>query len=109
MKRRAASPWAVGLGVLSCSLFLAPGAVGQTLEQGKALAEQWCQACHDTGGNGSGTDAAPSFPSLANDDSYTDSRLRSWMMEPHPPMPNLDLTHREIENLLTYIRSLKSN
>lgn len=109
MKRRAANPWTLGLGVLACSLVLNSGAVAQTLEEGRALAQQWCQSCHETGANGSATDAAPSFPSLANDDSYTDPRLRAWMMDPHPPMPNLDLTHREIENLLFYIKSLKTN
>jgi len=109
VKKRAASILAAGLSFLSCSLLLGPGAAAQVPEEGKALAEKWCRACHDTGGNGSGTDAAPSFTSLANDDSYTDTRLKAWMMDPHPPMPNLDLTNREIENLLAYIKSLKAN
>lgn len=76
-------------------------------EQGETLVRQWCEACHHAGGNRSASDIAPPFGQIANDAAYTDTRLRGWLHEPHPPMPNFELDRRSIDNIIAYIRSLK--
>lgn len=75
---------------------------------GKALAERWCQSCHDIAGAGS-SDAAPGFRTLAERPEVDDPRLAGFLSAPHPPMPDLALSNREIADLVAYIRSLNSN
>ena len=81
------------------------------LEEGRALAKEWCSSCHMVapGVAATTTDAAPPFPKMAEDPDYTEERLRSWLWAPHPPMPDFDLSRFEIESLIAYIKSLGSN
>jgi cytochrome c len=73
-------------------------------ENGRAMAERWCTSCHAVGRGTAGSDAAPSFPTLARERSQ--EQLRRWLSEPHPPMPNLALTRAEIEDVVAYLLSL---
>ena len=81
------------------------------VEEGRALAKEWCSSCHMVapGVAASTTDAAPPFPQMAEDPAYTEERLRGWLWAPHPPMPDFDLSRFEIESLIAYIKSLDSN
>ena len=85
----------------------AAGAEVGNPEEGRALARTWCQSCHLVEPSGSGPDAAPPFATIANDRERTDRRLRVWLADPHPPMPNLKLGRQEIEDLVAYIGSLR--
>lgn len=80
------------------------------MEQGLSIARNWCRGCHvvEPGGT-SGSDIAPPFPVVAQNSSLTPEQLRAWLVDPHPPMPNLALTRDEIEALVAYIGSLRSN
>ena len=33
--------------------------------------------------------------------------MSAWLVDPHPPMPNMSLTMAEIDDLATYIMSLR--
>jgi mono/diheme cytochrome c family protein len=83
-------------------------AVAQMESEGRMLAERWCAGCHVVDRVPGGTDAAPPFRAMANDPAYTPGRLKGWLIEPHPPMPNLNLTRREIDAIVAYIRSLRN-
>lgn len=75
--------------------------------RGEQLALQWCRDCHLTGPNQTnGTDAAPPFAVIAKAPVSSGGDLRAWLADPHPPMPKLDLTVREIDDLVAYIESL---
>ncbi len=74
---------------------------------GQLIAQKWCASCHLVGRSGRAIDAAPSFHMIANNPKYTEARLRGWLYDPHPPMPNLDLTKRQVDDIITYIGSLK--
>ncbi|HXV26058.1 MAG TPA: cytochrome c [Alphaproteobacteria bacterium] len=82
----------------------------ERVEQGRDLARTWCSGCHlvEEEGGQSGSDAAPPFSVIAHDPSLTPDQLRSWLVDPHPPMPNLSLTRDEIEDLVAYIGSLRA-
>ena len=93
-------------------LFLLPWFPAQAagdVEDGKALAREWCSSCHlvESGGQLSAQDSAPPFPEMAADPAYTEQRLRSWLWAPHPPMPDFDLSRYEIDSLVDYIMSLE--
>ena len=76
---------------------------------GADVAKRWCVACHATGNSAAARDIAPSFIAIANDPNITDGRLRSWLTNPHPPMPNPGLSRIEIENVIAYMASLRRN
>lgn len=87
---------------------VAPDAAAADAARGAALAERWCAGCHAAGtGEARASDAGPPFAGLAADPAYDDARLRGWLSDPHPPMPNFNLSRAEIDDLIAHIRSLK--
>ena len=77
---------------------------------GLYLARQWCVECHVVeAGQASASDAGPPFAEVAKNPAKTERGLRAWLSDPHPPMPQLNLSKTEIENLLAYIQSLASD
>lgn len=83
------------------------GASAADVEQGKTLAAQWCSSCHlISADQAAGGDAAPPFSVIAETAADRANELQAWLADPHPPMPNLNLTVREIDDLLAYIESL---
>ncbi|MBX6322450.1 MAG: cytochrome c [Rhodospirillaceae bacterium] len=92
---------------LGAGLATAARAQAPNIVEGRALARQWCSSCHQVEPGGVMTDAAPSFASLANDPDLTPERLRGWLFDPHPPMPDFNLTYHEIRAIEAYLESLK--
>jgi mono/diheme cytochrome c family protein len=91
---------------------LLPAAVaaqdGGDAQKGAMLARTWCTGCHVVEPGGRGGDAAPPFMTIANDPKRSDAALRAWLTRPHPPMPNMNLTRAEIDDVVAYLRSLKT-
>ncbi|MEM9624894.1 MAG: c-type cytochrome [Pseudomonadota bacterium] len=84
-------------------------AMAADIQEGGKLARQWCANCHLVGGEQvAGGDTAPTFASVAETAAERNDDLRAWLADPHPPMPNLNLTRSEIDDLLAYIESLKA-
>lgn len=77
------------------------------IERGRALSLHWCVACHVVAPEATGSDAGPAFASLASLPGQTEQALRNWLADPHPPMPDFDLTAVEFDDLAAYIMSLK--
>lgn len=79
-------------------------------DNGRALATRACANCHVVSGDQgrSATDGVPTFASLARDPAITVQRLQGFMQSPHPPMPDLALTRREIDDIASYILSLRA-
>ncbi len=77
-------------------------------DTGQQLAEKWCSSCHNTGAATSMTDAAPSFPSLAHQARTNPTWTKAWLTAPHPPMEGIQLSRREIDDIVAYLQSLPS-
>ncbi len=76
--------------------------------RGRALAEQWCSQCHAVAPNeAAGDPAAPDFPEIAQEPSATAYALRVFLRTPHATMPNFILAPDDIEDIVSYILSLK--
>ena len=75
--------------------------------EGYDLARQWCTSCHIIAPGQAGSDAAPPFSSIANRAAFSEDGLRAWLADPHPPMPNLNLSRHEIDRVIAYLRSLR--
>lgn len=74
--------------------------------QGATIARRWCAACHVVDPDQLSAFAdAPSFSDIAL--RRTDRRqLANFLANPHPPMPDMHLSRKEIDDIVTYIRSL---
>lgn len=73
---------------------------------GEKLSRELCSGCHVVSENqrGSAYDGVPSFPTLGRSE-LTNAQLRGWLSEPHPIMPQMPLSDREIAAVIAYIRS----
>ncbi len=99
---------------MASAIFLASAAVthlsAADVDEGERLARQWCSACHLVGDDQPAAgDAAPPFASIAESAAARPDDLEAWLADPHPPMPNLDLTRTEIDDIVAYIESLDRN
>jgi cytochrome c len=91
-------------------LIVLPGCGGAQADaaRGRILSEQWCAQCHGVHLNEPSADPkAPSFSAIAGEPSATDYALRVFLRTPHPTMPNFVLQSPDIEDLVSYIVSLK--
>ncbi|MBP2227979.1 mono/diheme cytochrome c family protein [Azospirillum agricola] len=98
------------IGVIAVALLLAsPGVQAAATADpavGRRIVERWCSSCHVSGAQGGGTDAAPTLDSIAKDRGRGPDRIRGWLADPHPPMPNMGLTRGEIDAVVAYLESL---
>jgi mono/diheme cytochrome c family protein len=76
--------------------------------KGAQLARQWCANCHLIGGNPTGPvpQGPPSFQTVGRS-GMTPDQLRVFLSHPHGAMPNLTLTRAEIDDLISYIGTLR--
>lgn len=77
--------------------------------RGSGLARQVCAQCHDiaTGSAPVRQVNAPAFSTVANRPDMTVEKLRAWMAASHPTMPNYLLNATEVDDVATYIMSLR--
>lgn len=95
--------------VLALAALPADSAVGQDARErraGEALSRDLCAGCHivTEAQRGPVIDGVPSFPELGRS-KRTNAQLRAWLTDPHPPMPRLPLSEREIASVIAYMRS----
>jgi mono/diheme cytochrome c family protein len=75
---------------------------------GERLAERWCAECHGISADRlSPNPAAPTFPKLAAEPSITEPSLRALLRSPHETMPHIIFKDDELEEITSYILSLK--
>lgn len=64
-------------------------AVAGNAEAGRQLVTRSCTTCHATNTATSATDVVPPLSVLAKNNKERPAWIRGWLMEPHPPMPNI--------------------
>lgn len=76
---------------------------------GRRLALQSCAGCHVVAERQArpAFDGAPAFATVARDPAATESSLRVFLQTPHARMPDLIMTHREIDDVVSYILTLR--
>jgi mono/diheme cytochrome c family protein len=95
--------------VLAVAAFGTYGQVGD-VSAGRAIARQACVACHAVEAGKSSpqrTAVGPAFRNIANTPGMTATALRVFLTTSHPKMPNLILTPAEMDDVVTYILSLR--
>jgi mono/diheme cytochrome c family protein len=93
-------------------LILLPAiATAQDADRGRQVAERWCSGCHAVS-RSPGTaraDGIPSFSAIAAMPAMSPDRVRAAFNPLHSRMPDLSLGKREQDDLVAYIRSLRTN
>ncbi len=77
--------------------------------RGQDLAERLCVNCHTISSNHSTATQAdvPSFKSIANKPHQTAEHIRYILLKPHSPMPEIQLTLIELDDLIAYFDSVR--
>lgn len=98
--------------ILSSACFLASSAAALAGDAvlGRGVVQKLCVNCHVVEPGGAANEVNPSIPTfmaIANKPDQTESLIRGFLIDPHPPMPNIQLTAHELDNIAAYIMSLK--
>ena len=87
--------------LLSCTNEIALAA---NPDNGSTLAKRWCTGCHLVSDDQvKGTDIAPSFASIAKRPDFSVEKLASFLLEPHPKMPNMALSPEETKDIAAFV------
>ncbi|HUZ91264.1 MAG TPA: cytochrome c [Methylocella sp.] len=95
-------------GALACLVLTAfpLGAFAADAKQGEVIAKRWCAACHLVSPDQTRANSdAPSFAAIAHK-KLPAGQLKAFLMDPHPKMPDMNLTRSEIADIVAYIGTL---
>jgi mono/diheme cytochrome c family protein len=74
--------------------------------KGEIIARRWCAACHVVAADQTSANSdAPTFASIAQRHERA-KKLEAFLMDPHPKMPDMNLSRSEIADIVAYIGSL---
>jgi mono/diheme cytochrome c family protein len=83
---------------------LAHPAAAADAAQGQTLAKRWCAACHIVASDQQkGSTQAPPFSAIANKPGFDEGKLALFLLDPHPKMPDMNLSRNEAGDLAAYI------
>jgi mono/diheme cytochrome c family protein len=75
-------------------------------KHGAVIAKRWCASCHVVASDQTTAKVdAPPFSDIAARRS-SDKALAAFLTDPHPKMPDMSLTRKEIDDIVSYIRTL---
>jgi mono/diheme cytochrome c family protein len=89
--------------VLTCST-----AYAADRTNGERLAKRWCASCHVVapGQKGAATEAPP-FDAIARQPGFNEKQIAYFLLDPHPKMPDMNLSRTEAADLAAYIATFK--
>jgi hypothetical protein len=95
--------WAIFFALCRCS---GNGRLGRRRSQGETLAKRWCAACHVVAADQQvGTTQSPAFSTIARKPEFNEAMLALFLLNPHPRMPDMNLSRSEAADLAAYIRT----
>lgn len=91
---------------LALALAATPALAAGDPEAGRLLTERYCTGCHASPNSTTATDAAPTFMAVAQRNRENRTWVRAWLTAPHSAMRGLDLSRRQIDDVVAYLNSL---
>jgi mono/diheme cytochrome c family protein len=86
------------------TLALTANAYAADVDHGETLAKRWCAACHIVAPDQThGQDNAPPFATIAKIPGFGADAIARFLMNPHPKMPDMQLSRDEADDLAAYI------
>ncbi len=97
--------------MLAAAMLLAPTSLcAADARHGETLAKRWCTDCHLVSPDQStATTDAPPFAVVAKMPNFDEARLVFFLLDPHPKMPNMQLSRDDTSDLAAYIATLRPN
>jgi mono/diheme cytochrome c family protein len=76
-------------------------------DHGEQLARRWCAACHIVSNDqAKGADNVPTFAAIAHIPGFDAAKIGNFLRDPHPKMPDMQLSTTEAADMAAYIASL---
>ena len=76
-------------------------------DHGETLARRWCAACHVVSDDQKqGADNVPTFAAIAHIPGFDAQAIARFLRDPHPKMPDMQLSTIEAADLAAYITRL---
>ncbi len=97
-----------GLAALALALSTAQSSAAPAADapHGEQLARRWCVSCHVVAPDQThGADSVPAFAAIAKRPGFDAEKLARFLMDPHPKMPDMQLSQTEARDLAAYIAS----
>jgi mono/diheme cytochrome c family protein len=94
------------IGALAVTVTFA--AIAADAGNGKKLAERWCQSCHAIAANQPmAVTEAPPFATIARKPGFDETKVATFLLDPHPKMPDIGLSRDAAADLAAFIASQK--
>ncbi len=91
------------MGILS-ALGAFASASAADADHGERLARRWCAACHIVATDQTrGADNVPTFAAIGRIPGLDGEKIALFLRDPHPKMPDMQLSRPETEDLAAYI------
>ena len=74
---------------------------------GEAVVKRWCAECHLIAQGQKSSTEAPPFSSIAKRPDFDAAKVAYFLLDPHPKMPNMQLSRAEVADIAAYIATLK--
>ncbi len=97
--------WLIAVALAVCAAH--PARAGDPIA-GQLMVEVWCASCHSVGPDDVASDAAPSFYTIVNVEQRSANFLAGWLANPHGAMPDPNLSRREIDDIVSYMETLRN-
>ncbi len=105
---RMAAAGVVGLAAANLPLSAASAQGWGDAAAGKEMAERWCAECHMVSPDQQQASAdVPTFMEIARAVEGDFAVLEAFLIDPHPPMPDMSLTRQEIRDIIAYFGTLE--
>jgi mono/diheme cytochrome c family protein len=99
--------WIILAFSMAAALLDSSAGIAADANHGRQVARRWCVSCHVVASNQRQTTAeAPPFATIARRPDFDANRLATFLLNPHPKMPNMSLTRTEAADIAAYIGSL---
>jgi len=99
---------ATGLFSMAFVAALATNAAAADARKGETLAKRWCATCHVAAADQQvGTTQSPAFSTIARNPDFNEATLALFLLNPHPRMPDMNLSRSEAADLAAYIKTQK--
>ena len=96
--------WAIFCGLCCCSGD-GPAAAADA-RKGETLAKRWCATCHVVAADQQvGTTQSPAFSTIAHNPEFNEAMLALFLLNPHPRMPDMNLSRSEAADLAAYAQN----
>jgi mono/diheme cytochrome c family protein len=106
--RSVARAFVVAFALPVVPLLVPDAALAADAAHGEGLAKRWCASCHIVAPDQTrGADSAPAFASIAKRPGFRADKVASFLMDPHPKMPDMQLGRGEAADLAAYIAGLR--